>query len=65
MVRHWYSGKHLRRGAAAQTVAAPDGGTAAVSGALPGKTVDITAARRFGIVKTVQALQFRRCAVRR
>jgi len=51
--QHWYSGKHKRHGAAVQTVAAPDGELLWVSGALPGKTVDITAARRFGIAEKV------------
>jgi DDE superfamily endonuclease len=51
--QHWYSGKHKRHGAAVQTVAAPDGELLWVSGVLPGKTVDITAARRFGIAEKV------------
>jgi DDE superfamily endonuclease len=51
--QHWYSGKHHRHGAAVQTVAAPDGELLWVSGVLPGKTVDITAARRFGIAEKV------------
>lgn len=46
--QYWYSGKHHRHGAAVQTVAAPDGELLWVSGVLPGRTVDITAARRFG-----------------
>lgn len=54
--QHWYSGKHKRHGAAVQTVAAPDGELLWVSGVLPGRTVDITAARRFGIADKV--LQF-------
>jgi hypothetical protein len=54
--QHWFSGKHHRHGAAVQTVAAPDGELLWVSGVLPGKTVDITAARRFGIAEKV--LQF-------
>ena len=49
------SGKHHRHGAAVQTVAAPDGELLWVSGVLPGKTVDITAARRFGIAEKVLA----------
>lgn len=53
--QHWYSGKHRRHGAAVQTVAAPDGELLWVSGVLPGKTVDITAARRFGIAEKVLA----------
>lgn len=51
--QHWYSGKHKRHGAAVQTVAAPDGELLWVSGVLPGKTVDIRAARRFGIAEKV------------
>ena len=38
-----------------QTVAAPDGELLWVSGVLPGRTVDITAARRFGIADKVLA----------
>jgi hypothetical protein len=53
--QHWFSGKHHRHGAAVQTVAAPDGELLWVSGVLPGKTVDITAARRFGIAEKVIA----------
>jgi hypothetical protein len=53
--QHWYSGKHKRHGAAVQTVAAPDGELLWVSGVLPGRTVDITAARRFGIAEKVLA----------
>jgi hypothetical protein len=51
--QHWYSGKHKRHGAAVQTVAAPDGELLWVSGVLPGRTVDITAARRFGISEKI------------
>jgi len=51
----WYSGKHKRHGAAVQTVAAPDGELLWVSGVLPGRTVDITAARRFKIADKVLA----------
>src|SRR6266545_4452109 len=53
--QHWYSGKHKRHGGAVQTVAAPDGELLWVSGVLPGRTVDITAARRFGIAEKVLA----------
>ncbi len=53
--QHWFSGKHHRHGAAVQTVAAPDGELLWVSGVLPGRTVDITAARRFGIAEKVLA----------
>ena len=51
--QHWYSGKHKRHGATVQTVAAPDGELLWVSGVLPGRTVDITAARRFRIAEKV------------
>jgi hypothetical protein len=51
----WYSGKHKRHGAAVTTVAAPDGELLWVSGVLPGRTVDITAARRFGVAEKVLA----------
>ena len=51
--QHWYSGKHKRHGGAVQTVAAPDGELLWVSGVLPGRTVDITAARRFKIADKV------------
>lgn len=54
-VQYWYSGKHKRHGAAVQTVAAPDGELLWVSGVLPGRTVDITAARRFAIAEKVVA----------
>jgi hypothetical protein len=53
--QYWYSGKHKRHGAAVQTVAAPDGELLWVSGVLPGRTVDITAARRFKIAEKVVA----------
>jgi hypothetical protein len=53
--QYWYSGKHKRHGGAVQTVAAPDGELLWVSGVLPGRTVDITAARRFGIAEKVVA----------
>ena len=53
--QYWYSGKHKRHGGAVQTVAAPDGELLWVSGVLPGRTVDITAARRFRIADKVLA----------
>jgi hypothetical protein len=49
----WYSGKHKRHGGSVTTVAAPDGELLWVSGVLPGKTVDITAARRFKIAEKI------------
>jgi hypothetical protein len=54
--QYWYSGKHRRHGGNVQTVAAPDGELLWVSGVLPGRTVDITAARHFKIADKV--LQF-------
>jgi hypothetical protein len=51
--QYWYSGKHSRHGGNVQTVAAPDGELLWVSGVLPGRTVDITAARRFKIADKV------------
>lgn len=51
--QYWYSGKHRRHGGNVQTVAAPDGELLWVSGVLPGRTVDITAARRFKIADKV------------
>src|SRR5512133_983612 len=40
-----YSGKHRRHGVNIQTICAPDGTLLWASAALPGRTVDITAAR--------------------
>jgi hypothetical protein len=51
--QYWYSGKHRRHGGNVQTVAASDGELLWVSGVLPGRTVDITAARRFKIADKV------------
>ncbi|MER5699604.1 transposase family protein [Streptomyces mirabilis] len=42
----WYSGKHKRHGGSVTTIAAPDGELLWVSGVLPGRTVDIRAARQ-------------------
>jgi hypothetical protein len=53
--QHWYSGRHKRHGGAVQTVAAPVGELLWVSRVLPGKTVDIRAARRFKIAEKVVA----------
>jgi DDE superfamily endonuclease len=41
-----YSGKHKRHGVNVQTICAPDGRLLWASAALPGRTTDITAARR-------------------
>jgi hypothetical protein len=51
----WYSGKHKRHGGSVTTIAAPNGELLWVSGVLPGRTVDIRAARRFGIAEKVLA----------
>ncbi|MFB7559990.1 transposase family protein [Streptomyces brevispora] len=51
----WYSGKHKRHGGSGTTIAAPDGELLWVSGLLPGRTVDIRAARRFRIADKVLA----------
>ncbi|MGW2936137.1 transposase family protein, partial [Streptomyces sp. NPDC001156] len=51
----WYSGKHKRHGGSVTTIAAPDGELLWVSGVLPGRTVDIRAARRFRIADKVLA----------
>ena len=53
--RH-YSGKHRRHGVNVQTVCAPDGTLLRASAALPGSTVDITAARRAKIPQKVSGL---------
>jgi hypothetical protein len=51
-----YSGKHKRHGVNVQTVCAPDGRLLWASAALPGKTNDITAARRHGLSKKIGTL---------
>ncbi|MFB9578488.1 transposase family protein [Streptomyces yanii] len=51
----WYSGKHKRHGGSVTTIAAPDGELLWVSGVLPGRTIDIRAARRFRIADKVLA----------
>ncbi|MDT0468380.1 transposase family protein [Streptomyces gibsoniae] len=51
----WYSGKHKRHGGSVTTIAAPDGELLWISGVLPGRTVDIHAARRFRIADKVLA----------
>jgi hypothetical protein len=53
--QYWYSGEHHRHGGTVQTVAAPDGELLWVSGLLPGRTVDITAARHYKIAHKVLA----------
>lgn len=51
-----YSGKHRRHGVNVQTICAPDGRLLWASAALPGKTTDITAARRHKLDRKVGAL---------
>jgi transposase len=47
-----YSGKHRRHGVNLQVVTAPDGTLVSISPALPGRTHDLTAARRQRIIAT-------------
>lgn len=54
--RRYYSGKHKRHGVNVQTLAAPDGTLLWTSGALPARTVDITAARHFHIMDKINTL---------
>jgi DDE superfamily endonuclease/Helix-turn-helix of DDE superfamily endonuclease len=51
-----YSGKHKRHGVNVQTICAPDGRLLWASAALPGRTTDITAARRHKLDKKVGKL---------
>jgi DDE superfamily endonuclease/Helix-turn-helix of DDE superfamily endonuclease len=51
-----YSGKHKRHGVNVQTICAPDGALLWASAALPGKTTDITAARRHKLDQKVGTL---------
>jgi hypothetical protein len=51
-----YSGKHKRHGVNVQTVCAPDGTLLWASAALPGRTTDITAARRHKLDQKIGAL---------
>jgi hypothetical protein len=52
--RRYYCGKHKRHSVNVQTLAAPDGTLLWASGALPGATVDITAARHFHIMDKIE-----------
>ena len=52
----YYSGKHKRHGLNVQTVCCPDGELLWASAALPGATVDITAARTAGIAAALTCL---------
>ena len=53
--RLFYSGKHKKHGMNLQIVATPDGDIVWVSGALPGATGDLTAARIWGILRQLEA----------
>jgi hypothetical protein len=53
--RSFYSGKHRRHGMNLQVIASPEGEILWVSGALPGSTHDLTAARTWGILRELAA----------
>ena len=53
--RPFYSGKHHRHGMNLQVISSPDGQLLWVSGALPGSTHDLTAARIWGILRELAA----------
>jgi hypothetical protein len=53
--RPFYSGKHHRHGMNLQVISSPDGQLLWVSGALPGSTHDLTAARIWGILREAAA----------
>lgn len=53
--RPFYSGKHRKHGMNLQVIATPGGDIVWVSGALPGATHDLTAARIWGILRALQA----------
>jgi DDE superfamily endonuclease len=54
--RAFYSGKHKRHGLNVQTVCSPAGELLWAAAALPGATVDVTAARRAGIAAILTSL---------
>lgn len=54
--RAFYSGKHKRHGLNIQTVCSPDGELLWASAPVPGRTVDITAARQAGIAEILLSL---------
>jgi hypothetical protein len=56
--RPFYSGKHCKHGMNLQVIASPEGEILWVSGALPGAVHDLTAARIWGIVRTLAAAGF-------
>jgi hypothetical protein len=53
--RPFYSGKHKQHGMNLQVIATPDGDIVWVSGALPGATHDLTAARTWGVLRALVA----------
>ncbi|XRQ10198.1 transposase family protein [Actinomadura welshii] len=53
--RPFYSGKHKKHGMNLQVIATPDGDIVWVSGALPGATHDLKAARVWGILRHLRA----------
>ena len=53
--RPFYSGKHKKHGMNLQVIASPDGDIVWVSGALPGATHDLRAARIWGIIRQLAA----------
>jgi hypothetical protein len=52
--RPYFSGKHRVHGMNVQVIAGPDGTILWTSGALPGKTHDLTAARIWGILRALE-----------
>jgi hypothetical protein len=52
--RPYFSGKHRVHGMNVQVIASPDGTILWTSGALPGKTHDLTAARIWGILRALE-----------
>lgn len=52
--RPYFSGKHRVHGVNVQVIAGPDGTILWASGALPGKTHDLTAARIWGILRELE-----------
>lgn len=52
--RPYFSGKHRVHGMNIQVIAAPDGAILWTSGALPGKTHDLSAARIWGILRELE-----------
>ncbi|WP_344458548.1 transposase family protein, partial [Actinocorallia aurantiaca] len=51
--RLFYSGKHKKHGVNLQVIAGPDGQIVWVSGAVPGSIHDLTAARNWGIIRSL------------